>query len=133
MAGFHPIASIAAAVDYKPGAIPPVVFIGVCDSILVLVLFVTVKASSRFAASKLANGLVILAWVAAILLLLFAAFGIIVTWLGWAVALNCFAGDPEYPCPSLVQSVAASVWTLVFLGLPAVILWFTTRRLKNWR
>lgn len=129
MSGFHPIA----AALHKAGTIPLIVLVSVSASLLALLLFLAVTGSSKFAASKLANSLVILAWVAAILLCLLAASGIIVTLLDWVIALDCISGDAEYPCPSPIEAVSAMFRNAALLGLPAVIVWLTTRRLKNWR
>ncbi len=133
MSGTHPIASVAASLHYVAGTIPLIVFVGASASVLALLLFLAASVSSRFAASKLANGVVIGAWVGANLLCLLAAFGIIVLWLDWATALGCIPGNPEYPCPSLVEVIVETLRTVALLGLPTVIVWLTTRRLKSWR
>lgn len=133
MRGFHPIASTAAALHYKAGTAPLSVFMSVAACAAVLLLFLAVVASPKFAASKLANALVILAAIPAILLCLLGALGIVVGWLDWAFALDCIRGNPEYPCPSLLQAFVGTALDVALLGSPAVIVWLTTRRLKNWR
>ncbi len=133
MSGFHPIASTAVALHYKAGTIPLIVFVGVSASLLALLLLLGLAASSRFAASKLANALVTLAWIAAIPLCLLAAFGIIVTWADSVVALDCIRGDAEYPCPSRIEALSETFRTIALLGLPAVIVLLTRRHLKNGR
>jgi len=127
MTGFHPIA----AALHKAGTIPPPVLVGVSASVLVVLLFVAVAASSRFAASRIANAIVILAAVAAILLCLLGAVGIVLMWLSWGFSIDCIPGDPEYPCPSLFAVLTGTLGTIALLGLPAFIVWLTTRRLKN--